>query len=81
MQNDNLYDMLGVSEEVLKKIIENYTERPECIKNMKMIRRKHRIKKIYKSLRSWFKNNFWNITTLVIGVVTLIFSVLGYLKE
>lgn len=81
MQNDNLYDMLGVSEEVLKKIIENYTERPECIKNMKMIRRKHRIKKIYKSLRSWFKNNFWNITTLVTGVVTLIFSVLGYLKE
>lgn len=49
MQNDNLYDMLGVSEEVLKKIIENYTERPECIKNTKMIRRKHRIKKIYKS--------------------------------
>lgn len=80
MQNDNLYDMLGVSEEVLKKIIENYTERPECIKNTKMIRRKHRIKKIYKSLRSWLKNNFWNITTLVIGVVTLIFSVLGYLK-
>lgn len=80
MQNDNLYDVLGISEENLKKSIENYTEHPECIKNMKMIRRKYRKKKILKSLRSWFKNNFWNITTLIIGVVTLIFSVLGYLK-
>lgn len=80
MQNDNLYDMLGVSEEDLKEIIENHTERPECIKNMKMIRRKYRKKKILKSLRSWLKDNFWNIATLVIGIVTLIFSVLAYLK-
>lgn len=80
MQNNEFFDRLGISEEDFKKNIDEYMKSPEYTEYFKNLRKNHRKEKVLKVIK-WFKKNFWNITTLVIGIVTLIFSVLGYLKE
>lgn len=79
MQNNDLFDKLGISEENFNKSVDEYMKSPEYTEYMKELHKKHRKENVLKVIK-WFKVNFWNITTLIIGVVTLIFSVLGYLK-
>ncbi len=79
MQKNDLFDRLGISEENFNKSVDEYMKSPEYTEYMKELHKKHHKEKVLK-VAKWLKVNFWNITTLVIGVVTLIFSVLGYLK-
>lgn len=80
MQNNDLFDKLGISEEEFNKNVKKYTESTEYTEYIDHLRKEHR-KKIFLKILKWLKDNFWNIATLLIGIVTLIFSVLAYLKE
>ncbi len=58
---------------------EEYVNSPKHKEDIKRIHRSVCKQKFNKKLK-WIKTNAWNIITLVVGIITLIFAILTYLK-
>ena len=69
-------------EEFRKQLYEKadeYVNSPKYQEDMKRIHRNVRKRKFQRKLK-WFKSSAWNIITLIVAIVTLIFAILTYLK-
>ncbi len=77
MSNDK-HDFEKLKAQFIKNT-EDYMQTDEFKKEFKNLQRdnkKNEVKGIFK----WLKSNVWNISTLAIGIITLIFAVLTYAK-
>lgn len=61
------------------KNTEDYMQTDEFKKEFKNLQRDNKKNKV-KGIFKWLKSNAWNISTLAIGITTLIFAILTYAK-